>query len=188
MKKLLIHSLSHSLARSLTCVIAKMQKFSVHISHVVLLLIANADCCVNSTSNSHLCFQYQRRHFSTSEVCLHLCVALFTVVYIRFCNTVYFSCISSMKMAIRLLLVPPVSILSCYYWEHCSQIAGLISTRMSERKCMEYEVDSARPRGGPKKTWRDIVEKDCQARGLNREDAMDHIRWMKQIRDFWWPR
>jgi len=28
-----------------------------------------------------------------------------------------------------------------------------------------------------------IVEKDCQAHGLNREDAMDHIRWMKQIRD-----
>ena len=30
---------------------------------------------------------------------------------------------------------------------------------------------------------REIVEKDCQARGLNGEDAMDHIRWMKQIRD-----
>jgi len=27
------------------------------------------------------------------------------------------------------------------------------------------------------------VEKDCQARGLNREGAMDHIRWKKQIRD-----
>jgi len=26
------------------------------------------------------------------------------------------------------------------------------------------------------------VEKDCQARGLNREDAMDRSRWMKQIR------
>jgi len=30
---------------------------------------------------------------------------------------------------------------------------------------------------------REIVEKDCQARGLNGEDAMDRIRWMKQIRD-----
>jgi len=28
---------------------------------------------------------------------------------------------------------------------------------------MEYEVDDARPRGRPKKTWRVIVEKDCQA-------------------------
>jgi len=46
-----------------------------------------------------------------------------------------------------------------------------------------YEVEGARPRGRPKKTWREIVEKDCQARGLNREDAMDRSRWMKQIRD-----
>ena len=26
------------------------------------------------------------------------------------------------------------------------------------------------------------MEKDCQVRGLNREDAMEHSRWMKQIR------
>jgi len=44
------------------------------------------------------------------------------------------------------------------------------------KKCMEYEVDSTRPRGRPKKTWRDTVEKDCQARELNREDARDRIR------------
>jgi len=48
---------------------------------------------------------------------------------------------------------------------------------------MEYEVESARPRGRPKKTWTEIVEKDCQARGLNGEGAMDHNRWMKQMRD-----
>jgi len=35
----------------------------------------------------------------------------------------------------------------------------------------------------PKKTWREIVEKDCQARKLNREDGMDCNRWRKQIRD-----
>jgi len=27
------------------------------------------------------------------------------------------------------------------------------------KKCVEYEVDSARPRGRPKKTWRKIVER-----------------------------
>jgi len=48
---------------------------------------------------------------------------------------------------------------------------------------MEYEVEGARPRGRPKKTWREIVEKDCQAHKLNRENAIDRIRWMKQIRD-----
>ena len=29
----------------------------------------------------------------------------------------------------------------------------------SVKKCMEYEVESARPRGRPKKTWREIVER-----------------------------
>jgi len=48
---------------------------------------------------------------------------------------------------------------------------------------MDYEVVGVRPRGRPKKTWREIVEKVFQARGLNREDAMDRIRWMKQIMD-----
>ena len=28
---------------------------------------------------------------------------------------------------------------------------------------------------------REIVEKDCRARGLNREDAMDRARWRKLI-------
>jgi len=32
-------------------------------------------------------------------------------------------------------------------------------------------------------TWTEIVEKDCQACKLNREDAMEHNRWKKQIRD-----
>ena len=49
------------------------------------------------------------------------------------------------------------------------------------KKYMEYEVEGARPTGRPKKTWREIVEKDCQTRGLNREDAKYHSRWMKQI-------
>jgi len=37
--------------------------------------------------------------------------------------------------------------------------------------------------GGGIKTWRDIVENDCQARKWNREDAMDCNRQRKQIRD-----
>jgi len=51
------------------------------------------------------------------------------------------------------------------------------------KKCMEYEVEDARPRGRQKRTWTEIVEKDCQTRKLNREDAMDRNRWIKQIRD-----
>jgi len=51
------------------------------------------------------------------------------------------------------------------------------------KNCMVCEVEGARPRGRPKRTWREIVEKDCQARKLNREDAIDCKGWSKQIRD-----
>jgi len=40
---------------------------------------------------------------------------------------------------------------------------------------MEYEVEDARP----KKTWREIVEKDCQAHKLNKEDTIGCKRWRK---------
>jgi len=51
------------------------------------------------------------------------------------------------------------------------------------KKCMEYKVEGAGLTGRAKKTWTEIVEKDCQARKLNREDAMNRNRWRKQIRD-----
>jgi len=48
---------------------------------------------------------------------------------------------------------------------------------------MEYEVEVARQRGRPKRTWREVVQKDCQACKLNGDDAMDHCRCRKQIND-----
>jgi len=48
---------------------------------------------------------------------------------------------------------------------------------------MEHEVEAARSRGRPKITWKEIVEKDCQACKLNRENAINHNRWRKHIRD-----
>jgi len=47
------------------------------------------------------------------------------------------------------------------------------------KKCMEYEVEGSRPRGTgrPKRTWT-----DCQARNLNKEDAMDRGRWKKLMK------
>ena len=53
------------------------------------------------------------------------------------------------------------------------------------KKCIVYEVEGASPRGRSKKSWKEIVEKDCQALKLNREDAVDGTRWRKQIRDDW---
>jgi len=43
----------------------------------------------------------------------------------------------------------------------------------SVQKCMEYTAEGSRPRGKPKRTWKEVVQKDCQARNLNKEDAMD---------------
>jgi len=67
----------------------------------------------------------------------------------------------------------------------CNLILVSLSTLYFEqlKKCMEYEVEGARPRGRAKKTWTGIVEKDCQACKLKTEDAMDRNRWRKQIRD-----
>jgi len=49
------------------------------------------------------------------------------------------------------------------------------------KKCMEYEVEGSTPRGRPKRTSKEVVQKDCQARNLNKEDAMDRGRLKKLI-------
>ena len=47
---------------------------------------------------------------------------------------------------------------------------------------MEYERDGSRARHTPKRTWREVVEKDCQACKLNKEDVVDRGRWRKLIK------
>jgi len=47
------------------------------------------------------------------------------------------------------------------------------------KKCMEYEVEGRRP----KRTWREVVREDCQARKMNKEDAVDRCKWRKMIKD-----
>ena len=42
------------------------------------------------------------------------------------------------------------------------------------KKCMKYEVEGSRPRGRPKRTWKEVVQKDCQACNLNSEDAVSY--------------
>ena len=48
------------------------------------------------------------------------------------------------------------------------------------KKCMEYEVEGSRPRGRPKRTWKEVVREDCK---LNKEDAMDRCKWRKVIKE-----
>ena len=48
---------------------------------------------------------------------------------------------------------------------------------------MDYEVEGVRPRGRPKKTWSKLREKDCHIRQICKEDAMDHRKLRKLIKD-----
>jgi len=50
------------------------------------------------------------------------------------------------------------------------------------KKCMEYEAEGSRPRGRPKRTWKEVVQKDSQALNLNKDHAMDRGRWKRLIK------
>ena len=43
------------------------------------------------------------------------------------------------------------------------------------------------PRGRPKRIWKEVVRENCQARKLNKEDAADHCKWRKVIKEVRWP-
>jgi len=51
------------------------------------------------------------------------------------------------------------------------------------KKYIEYEVEGSKPRDRPKRTWTEVMQKDCQAGYLNKEDAVDHNRWRKLIKN-----
>jgi len=63
------------------------------------------------------------------------------------------------------------------------QVRSVSDLYDAERTCPAVKVEGSRPRGRPKRTWREVVEKDCQARKLNKEDALDRSGWMKLIKD-----
>jgi len=48
---------------------------------------------------------------------------------------------------------------------------------------MEYEVEGTKHRGRPKRTCREVVKNDCQARKLNKADGVDRSKWRKLIKD-----
>ena len=51
------------------------------------------------------------------------------------------------------------------------------------KKCIEYEVEGPRPRRRQNRTWREFVREDCQARKMNKVDAIDRCKWRKMIND-----
>jgi len=50
------------------------------------------------------------------------------------------------------------------------------------KRCMAYEAEGARPSDRPKRTWKEVVQKDCQAHNLNKADAIHCGRWKKLIK------
>ena len=61
-------------------------------------------------------------------------------------------------------------------------VSMVVGSPVTLLECMVYEVDGPRRRGRPKMTWREVVEKECQTRKPNTEDAMDRSRWRKLIK------
>ena len=51
------------------------------------------------------------------------------------------------------------------------------------KKYMEHEVEGSRPRGRPKRTWKEVVREDCETRKLNKEDAVHRCKWRKVIKE-----
>ena len=54
---------------------------------------------------------------------------------------------------------------------------------LNMQKCMAYGAEDSRPRGRPKRTWREDVENDCQTCILNMENTMDRSSWRKLVKD-----
>ena len=51
------------------------------------------------------------------------------------------------------------------------------------KKYMEFEVGDVTPRGRPKKTWSEVIEKDCQTPQICMEDAVDSTKCRELIKD-----
>ena len=51
------------------------------------------------------------------------------------------------------------------------------------RKAMEFEVKGKRKREPPKKTWKMPVDKESESVGLEKEDAMNRVRWKVGVRE-----
>jgi len=48
---------------------------------------------------------------------------------------------------------------------------------------MDFDVEGVRPRGRPKKTWTEVIEKDCYCQQICKEDAVECSKWRELIKD-----
>ena len=61
---------------------------------------------------------------------------------------------------------------------------GHVERREGEwvKNCMELEVIGKVGRGRPKRTWREVIEKDMSVVGLRRQDTMDRVKWRQGVK------
>jgi len=50
------------------------------------------------------------------------------------------------------------------------------------KSCMNMTVESRVPRGRPRKTLREVLCNDLRVKGLNKEDANEHVAWRVTIK------
>ena len=88
------------------------------------------------------------------------------------------------KVSVNVSLAPPANCTNPRF-NHSSDCSKLLTVQDDNnwvKKCKEYEVVGSRPRGRPKRTWLEVVQGDCQVRGLSKDDAIVRGRWRKMIR------
>ena len=49
------------------------------------------------------------------------------------------------------------------------------------RKALEFEMKGKRKRGRPRKIWKMQVEKESKSVGLEKEDALNRVRWRVRV-------
>ncbi|VDP07904.1 unnamed protein product [Heligmosomoides polygyrus] len=55
-------------------------------------------------------------------------------------------------------------------------------TRGSPHKALDFEAPRKRPRGAPRKTWKDVIKRDLAEVGATADDALDRMRWRQITR------
>ena len=63
-----------------------------------------------------------------------------------------------------------------YFVNQASAHCTMNNADLAAMRSMHVTRNGSRPRGRPKKTWKEVVREDCQARKLNKEDAMDRCK------------
>ncbi|VDP62654.1 unnamed protein product [Heligmosomoides polygyrus] len=50
------------------------------------------------------------------------------------------------------------------------------------RLALDFEAPGKRPRGAPRKTWKDVIKRDLAEVGATADDVLDRMRWRQITR------